>query len=48
MPNQPNGFEYTTAANGDVAITHHGRSAATLRGNERTAKNHPRNGGQRR
>lgn len=77
MPNQPNGFKYTIAENGDVTISHHGRSAATLRGssarkfrddleaadpqelmarltgnykrgNERTAKNHPRNFGQRR
>ena len=76
MSSQPSGFAYTTADNGDVVISHHGRSATTLRrgaarkfredveaadpqelmarltgnykrGNERTAKNHPRNGGQR-
>lgn len=75
MPRQPDGFEFTQASNGDVAIIHHGRTAATLRGaaaakflaaagtgdpqqlmarvtgnyrhgNERTAKNHPRNKAQ--
>lgn len=72
MGKQAGGFEFTTADNGEVRITHHGRSAVTLRGetarkfladventdpqallarltgnyrrgNERTAKNHPRN-----
>ena len=72
MGNKAGGFEFTTARNGEVYITHHGHSAATLRGetarnfladaentdpqalmarltgnyrhgNERTAKNHPRN-----
>jgi len=71
MPS-PDGFEYTVRANGTVLISHHGRSATTVRGaraaeflsevedgdeqevmarwtgqyrhgNERTAKNHPRN-----
>lgn len=28
----PTGFEYTTRANGDVVITHHGKQAAVLRG----------------
>lgn len=72
MGHEPGGFEFATAHNGDVAITHHGRQAVTLRGNaarkfladvetgdpqalmarltgnyrrgnERTARNHPRN-----
>ncbi|WP_104109896.1 MULTISPECIES: hypothetical protein [unclassified Arthrobacter] len=72
MANQPDGFEFTTARDGNVSITHHGQPATTLRGdaarkfladvataepqalmarvtgnyrrgNERTAKNHPRN-----
>lgn len=72
MAGAPDGFEFIAAPNGDVAITHHGRLAATLRGaaaskfladaetgdpqqlmarvtgnyrrgNERTAKKHPRN-----
>ncbi|MBP2412908.1 hypothetical protein JOF48_001707 [Arthrobacter stackebrandtii] len=77
MAGQAGGFEFTTAHNGEVSITHHGHHAATLRGsaarkfladvetadaqalmarvtgnyrrgNERTAKNHPRNAGRRR
>ncbi|WP_269937843.1 hypothetical protein [Arthrobacter sp. HY1533] len=72
MARAPDGFEFTASPNGDVAVTHHGRLAATLRGaaankfladaetgdpqqlmarvtgnyrrgNERTARNHPRN-----
>ncbi|MFL6077920.1 MAG: hypothetical protein ACJ73S_31535 [Mycobacteriales bacterium] len=68
----PQGFAYTTRADGSVVITHHGRHATTLRGhraadflaeidsadpqhtmarwtgnyrrgNERTARHHPRN-----
>lgn len=68
----PEGFEYTTRADGSVVISHRGRDATTLRGgraaaflaeveladpqevmarwtgnyrrgNERTARNHPRN-----
>ncbi|MEV0729453.1 MULTISPECIES: hypothetical protein [Polymorphospora] len=67
------GFDYITRADGSVVITHHGRSATTLRGgraaeflaevdddpqqvmarwtgnyrrgNERTARQHPRNRG---
>ncbi len=31
MP-KPSGFAYTQRKNGDVVITHHGRTAATLRG----------------
>ncbi|MFI8516299.1 hypothetical protein ACIGEZ_00500 [Streptomyces sp. NPDC085481] len=71
MP-QPRGFAYEQRADSTVAITHHGRAAATLRGgraekflaevesgdpqlvmarwtgaykfgNERMARNHPRN-----
>ena len=30
----PHGFVYTTRKNGDVVITHHGRTAATLRGSD--------------
>lgn len=29
---QPTGFEYTTRKNGEVVITHNGRSVAVLRG----------------
>ena len=43
MGGRAGGFEYTTAHNGEVSITHHGHPAVTLRGNERTARNHPRN-----
>lgn len=77
MGNQPSGFDYRTSGSGQVDITHHGRSATTLRGaaaaeflaevegfdvddplpqelmarltgnyrrgNERTARQHPRN-----
>lgn len=71
MPD-PEGFDYTVRADGTVLISHHGRSATTVRGsraaaflaevedgddqevmarwtgqyrrgNERMAKNHPRN-----
>ena len=28
----PSGFEYTIRGNGEVALTHHGRAAGTLRG----------------
>ncbi|BCJ64681.1 hypothetical protein [Polymorphospora rubra] len=70
---QAEGFDYTERADGSVVITHHGRSATTLRGgraaeflaevdddplqvmarwtgnyrrgNERTARQHPRNRG---
>ena len=28
----PDGFDWTTRKNGDVVITHHGRSATVLRG----------------
>ncbi|MFC7303892.1 hypothetical protein ACFQVC_06645 [Streptomyces monticola] len=71
MP-RPHGFTYDSRADGTVLITHHGRTAATLRGaraeqfraevrsgdaqlvmarwtgaykhgNERMARNHPRN-----
>ncbi|MFB7372599.1 hypothetical protein ACFC0D_22440 [Streptomyces sp. NPDC056222] len=76
MP-QPHGFSYEQRADATVVITHHGRTAATLRGpraekflaevvsgdaqlvmarwtgsykfgNERMARNHPRNQGGRR
>ena len=30
----PSGFVYTTRKNGDVVITHHGRTATTLRGSD--------------
>lgn len=77
MMGQPDGFTFAIRGNGDVVIHHHGRLAATLRGdaaaelleemegadpvdaqarmarltgnyrrgNERTAKQHPRNRG---
>lgn len=74
MTARPEGFTYDVAG-GDVVVSHHGRRAATLRGqaaarflaeveiddsqelmarvtgnykhgNERTAKNHPRNRGR--
>lgn len=28
----PDGFDYTVRKNGEVVITHHGQTAATLRG----------------
>ena len=72
MGGRPEGFEWRELPDGSIRITHHGRSATTLRGakaadfaadvgshdpqelmarltgnykrgNERTAKNHPRN-----
>lgn len=74
---KPEGFEWSRSGNGDVTITHHGKTATTLRGaraeefvaevevgdeqelmarltgnykrgNERQAKNHPRNRSGRR
>jgi hypothetical protein len=74
MP-RPYGFAYAQRADGSVVVTHHGRTAATLRGsraerflaevtagdeqlvmarwtgaykhgNERAARNHPRNRGR--
>lgn len=32
MSNAPGGFAYRVRGNGEVCITHHGRSASTLRG----------------
>lgn len=77
MAGKAEGFEYSVAASGEVAITHRGRPATTLRGNaarkfledvesadpqelmarltgnyrrgnERTAREHPRNRSNRR
>ena len=32
MPGEPSGFDYVVRKNGDVVITHDGRTATTLRG----------------
>lgn len=32
MPKRPAGFEFTAAPDGEVAVTHRGRPATTLRG----------------
>jgi hypothetical protein len=37
MKNQPTGFRFTANNNNDVAIFHHGRTAANLRGSKARA-----------